>query len=409
MAVKRFAQFIICYLFIALTAIALQAKALDPKQVITICQGSYTVLNAATANAAAYQWFLNGKAISGANDKSYAAGIAGVYTVVAYNQNSCASDASDGVEVAISASDYLTFDAIANKTIGDAPFKIQASYNKSNDKITYSASPAGIVTIQDDLVTIIGTGTVTITATAPGKNSCGNVITAAQTFTVNPISVSIAPKNLSVDLAIAASSETKEVTTEQPFEYTLAIKNQSENLATNVSVTDTLPESLDFVAVNNSIVGKADFDPKTRLLTWKMDTVKGKAYSELRFSAKAIKHGTIKNMVKVASLEQDSNPANNTAIDYKEVAGITIPNVFTPNGDGKNDTFTIPDIAQYKENELIILNRWGTQVYQAKNYQNNWTGDRLDDGTYFYSLRVKNNKGEQEEYKGYLTLLRTNI
>ena len=114
-------------------------------------------------------------------------------------------------------------------------------------------------------------------------------------------------------------------------------------------------------------------------------------------------------MVKAASAEQDSNPNNNAAIDYKEIGGISIPNVFTPNGDGKNDTFTIPDLSQYQENELIIVNRWGGEVYQSKNYRNNWTGDNLEEGTYFYSLKVTNSNGEVEEYKGYITLLRSVI
>jgi gliding motility-associated-like protein/uncharacterized repeat protein (TIGR01451 family) len=386
----------------------------SPTLVVNICEGTFTVLNAATTNAAAYQWYLNGKAIAGAYDKSYIAGNAGNYTVVAYNKESCASDVSDVIEVDVTASESVTFNPLASKTIGDAPFKLTATSSK-NGNITFTAAPAGIVTINKDLVTIIGTGTVTITATAPGKNSCGNKIQASQPLTVNPVVAKpaeikpVTAVNNSVDLALVSSSESKQVSTNQPYEYTITIKNQSALSATNVSVTDTLPAAINFIAVNNAVDGKATYDEKTHLLTWKMDMLKGSAYSELRFSAKASQHGTIKNMVKAVSAEADSNPNNNTAIDYKQIAGINIPNVFTPNGDGRNDTFTIPDITKYQQNELVILNRWGGQVYQAKNYQNNWTGDKLEDGTYFYSLKVKNSNGEEQEFKGYITMLRTAI
>lgn len=403
MTINRFPHFVSWLMLTAL--IVTNAKAdvgVPPNQVITICEGSYTVLNAETPNAVAYQWYLNGQTIVSANDKKYTAGKAGVYTVIAFNKESCASDVSDGIEVAVKASAGITFDPLADKTIGDAPFKLNAVSANNNNMITYTASPAGIVTINNDLVTVIGVGDVEITATTTGTNSCGNAIMAKQTLKVKPVTVT----NKVGDLAIVASSESRVVTTEQPFEYTLAVKNQTTSLATNVSVTDTLPAALSFIAVNNAIEGKATYDEKSRLLTWKMDQLKASAYSELRFSAKATRHGTIKNTAQVAMAEHDSNLSNNTSVDYKDISGITIPNVFTPNGDGKNDTFTIPDIAQFQENQLIIVNRWGGEVYQSKNYQNNWTGNNLDEGTYFYSLKVKNNKGEQEEYKGYVTLLR---
>ena len=382
-----------------------------PSQTVTICQGTYAVLNATSTNAAAYQWYSNGQVISGATSKTYYTNNAGNYKVIAFNQQSCASDVSDEIQVVVqSFSSSITFNPLPNKTIGDAPFLLTA---ESKKPITYTASPAGIVSIDNktNMATIIGVGNVIITATIPGKSTCGNDITMQQTLNVmpkpqlKPTEVAHAP----VDLAIVAGSDSKQIITNQPFEYTLTVKNQSKSIATQVNVTDTLPAALDFVAVNNSVDGKATYDPSTRLLTWKMDQLKANAYTELRFSAIATRHGAIKNTVKVVSAEPDSNPNNNTSIDYKDISGINIPNVFTPNGDGKNDNFTIADLDQYQENELVVVNRWGASVYQAKNYKNNWTGDKLDEGTYFYSLKVKNSKGEQEEYKGYITLLRATI
>ena len=87
---------------------------------------------------------------------------------------------------------------------------------------------------------------------------------------------------------------------------------------------------------------------------------------------------------------------------------INVPNLFTPNGDGKNDAFEIRGLNQYYENELIIVNRWGNEVYRQKGYQNTWKGEGLNEGTYYYLLRIRRNAdAEWEVMKGYITLIRS--
>lgn len=86
---------------------------------------------------------------------------------------------------------------------------------------------------------------------------------------------------------------------------------------------------------------------------------------------------------------------------------VTVPNLFTPNGDGINDVFEIRGLNQYQENELSIVNRWGNEVYHAKGYQNNWTGEGLNEGTYYYLLRIKKpGSNDIQVLKGYITLIR---
>jgi gliding motility-associated-like protein len=86
---------------------------------------------------------------------------------------------------------------------------------------------------------------------------------------------------------------------------------------------------------------------------------------------------------------------------------IKIAPLFTPNGDGKNDVFEIRGLNKYVENELIIVNRWGNEVFRQRNYQNTWKGEGLNDGTYYYLLRVKKANGEGwEVMKGFTTIIR---
>jgi gliding motility-associated-like protein len=63
-----------------------------------------------------------------------------------------------------------------------------------------------------------------------------------------------------------------------------------------------------------------------------------------------------------------------------------IGNVFTPNGDGKNETFQLP--AKLLGSHLTVLNRWGKVVFEAVDYQNGWRGEDLPGGIYYYHLKV---------------------
>lgn len=75
----------------------------------------------------------------------------------------------------------------------------------------------------------------------------------------------------------------------------------------------------------------------------------------------------------------------------------SVPTGITPNGDGANDElrFEVLEVQpeQYKDNEIVIFNRWGDIVYRAKPYVNNWKGTNnagqdLPTGTYYYILRL---------------------
>ncbi len=90
-------------------------------------------------------------------------------------------------------------------------------------------------------------------------------------------------------------------------------------------------------------------------------------------------------------------------IDVKEVE-LVIPNVFTPNGDGVNDTFVVTELDKYISNSLVVINRWGQKVYEANNYASgDWDGGNLSDGTYFFILKCKG-YFEMETYKGTINI-----
>ncbi|MBK7872256.1 MAG: gliding motility-associated C-terminal domain-containing protein [Saprospiraceae bacterium] len=88
-------------------------------------------------------------------------------------------------------------------------------------------------------------------------------------------------------------------------------------------------------------------------------------------------------------------------------------NAITPNGDGVNEQLVFDELLfnpeQYPDNELIIFNRWGDIVFQAKPYNNQWDGtnemgQNLPEGTYYYILRL--NISEGIIIRGDVTVLR---
>jgi gliding motility-associated-like protein len=84
---------------------------------------------------------------------------------------------------------------------------------------------------------------------------------------------------------------------------------------------------------------------------------------------------------------------------------IVINTAFSPNGDGINDKWTIHNLDLYPDNEVVVINRWGNEVYSQKSYQSNWDGSNLTEGTYFYIIKVSM-CGESRDFKGYITIVR---
>lgn len=73
-----------------------------------------------------------------------------------------------------------------------------------------------------------------------------------------------------------------------------------------------------------------------------------------------------------------------------------VPNVITPNNDGKNDNF----VTGFKNATLDIYNRYGKLIFRSKNYQNDW-GNGIASGTYYFVITTPTGN----ECKGWLTVV----
>lgn len=86
-----------------------------------------------------------------------------------------------------------------------------------------------------------------------------------------------------------------------------------------------------------------------------------------------------------------SNTFPLTVLSYLDIA---IPNAFSPNGDGLNDTWVIQGISKYPQSKVSIFNRWGNKVYtNDEGYKAPWDGNynglEVATATYYYVIDLK--------------------
>jgi gliding motility-associated-like protein len=94
---------------------------------------------------------------------------------------------------------------------------------------------------------------------------------------------------------------------------------------------------------------------------------------------------------------------------------VTAPNVFTPNGDGINDTWSIMlrghGVTVF-DMETTVYDRWGKVVFQTTNIREVWSGHNsigefCTCGTYYYIIKYLNGAtGKNEVFKGFIELMR---
>ena len=98
---------------------------------------------------------------------------------------------------------------------------------------------------------------------------------------------------------------------------------------------------------------------------------------------------------------------NKIEIKDSEKICINIPNAFTPNEDGINDTWVIDGLEYFPKHEVIIFNRWGQELYRAgindKPWNGKYKGKYLPTTSYIYIIKLNINN---ITFNGIVTLIR---
>ncbi|RYF72970.1 MAG: gliding motility-associated C-terminal domain-containing protein, partial [Cytophagaceae bacterium] len=113
----------------------------------------------------------------------------------------------------------------------------------------------------------------------------------------------------------------------------------------------------------------------------------------------------------------ESVPSNKVCKDICPY--FAVPNLFTPNGDGKNDVFQPLNCPRFVESvQFVVYNRWGAKVYESTGPVVSWpgttqSGSPLPGGVYYYEATVRfaglTREGIQQQTKGYVQLIRDGV
>ncbi len=99
---------------------------------------------------------------------------------------------------------------------------------------------------------------------------------------------------------------------------------------------------------------------------------------------------SVTGQVKEAGISiKDTLAANATASTF-----VNIMYLFTPNNDGVNDLWELPDLSNWGTSDVKVYNRWGVLVFADNNYNNTWDGTSggtaVPAGAYFFIIKTQN-------------------
>jgi gliding motility-associated-like protein len=239
------------------------------------------------------------------------------------------------------------------------------------------------------------------TASSPALNIDG-------TYTVD-YTFSLTNKTGTTIESIKVTDDLSKVFT-APVTYRVTNITASGNLKANslYDGTNNTATLLDGSSLTN---GKAD----SIVITVKVDPhlSSGEFLNQATLNAYSIKTGVISDIYSDDTTNITASYPRPTIIRLAAVT-ISVPDGFSPNGDGFNDKFVIIHESDLTVN-LKVFNRAGTLVYHSADYQNDWDGkgtsgflgDELLNGTYFYVFETRNRiTGETKQYNGFITLQR---
>jgi len=100
-------------------------------------------------------------------------------------------------------------------------------------------------------------------------------------------------------------------------------------------------------------------------------------------------------------IDRDEDGIGDICDDFIDLQ-IVVPQGFTPNGDGTNDTWVIFHLNQFPNSQTTVYNRWGNEVFSKRGYNNDWdgtgkNGKLLPAGSYYYIVDTFDTDGGKQE------------
>lgn len=402
--------------------------AVTPGATLT-CNTTSATLNSTVTPFSGITYSWAGPGITGpSGGSSVSVNGAGTYTLTALNAaNGCSATATSSVisnttpptlsvtptsTVITCATPTLNFNAVTNSTV--IPVWNTPTGNAYNPVVAVSAGDY-TVTVMDPVSGCVSTLTLSVS---------GSTVAPTLSVTAN------------ASIACGASSAQLSATAGTGVSYSWSgpaggIISGSNTASPSVSVTGTYTvlitnaygctSSATVAVTQNSITAAFTADPTSGVIPLDVNTTNQSTGSGLSYSWN-FGNGSSSTATNPSTSYPNSGTYTITLIAtsgncidtasavivVEDNLSLEIPNVFTPNGDGVNDLFTIKS-SGIKEISLEIFNRWGEKLYEFTGVKAAWDGmtplgAKVPDATYFYFVKATGFDDKQIEKHGTVNL-----
>lgn len=403
------------------------------------CSGDSVIFSATTSNGGtvpAFQWVVNGSNTGTNNDTLVINPVSANATVFVMLTSTvaCATPAtvnSNTVSLSVLPSPTLS---VSQSAVVTCPNDNDTLIATATTGSTFTWTPAaGLNSTTNDTVfannALAGTYTYFVTADLAGCTTTDSiVVTVGQTFTASAGPAQTIcfgdSANLSVtggtswtwtpngDLSCSAC-QNPVATSPATTTYTVvaAMGGCTDTVTQTVTVIPNASPSFNTTVVQQGIPQVIAFTNTSTNATGYFWTLGNGFTSVLTTPANQTYNvaGTY-TVVLIAYGVNGCNDTIPTVIFVNDTVGISVPNIFTPNGDQINDVWQ-PSVHGAKDFECTIYNRYGVLVYEFLDDQDKWdghttAGSACTDGTYYYILKASDINNKSYNLKGYIQLIR---
>ena len=427
-----------------ITADPLSIAVVSAGENVSICAGSDTVLTATGPPSAIYTWTSTDPSFSPATQVATSItvnpSVTATYTVEVTGGGICESQTADVTVTLTPCVSCSISIASGNQTVCDP---LTNTYTQEV-VVTYSDEPSSGTLDVNGQSFAIGTSPQTVTLVglvADGSDVDVNAAFSADAgCTITTVGLFTAPVNCSPCLisrltaGVRSVCDAKALTYEQEVIVTYSNEPSTGDLTVNgqtFSITSS-PQTVTLTGLvvdGNAVDVTAQFTADLACTATTVSLFESEIVSEPVFSSidcinelEELPTTSSNGIEGVWSVKSVAEPtvfiftpdggfcADSVSLTIPFCAEVLIPNVFTPNGDGENDGFTITS-DKLVALDVVIYNRWGQVVFSWSSLKGSWDGRttaglEAPEGTYFYIAKTLEVGGEETTLKGTFSLIR---